>query len=69
MFFNFNVLKLLEFEWVFCEVFIILEELIKVLNFMENNKLFGFDGLSINFYKYFWLLLGDKLVIVYNYVF
>ena len=68
-FLNFNAPKLSESERVFCEAPITLEELTKALNSMENNKSPGFDGLSTNFYKHFWPLLGDKLVIVYNYAF
>ena len=68
-FLNFNAPKLSESERVFCEAPITLEELTKALTSMENNKSPGFDGLSPNFYKHFWPLLGDKLVIVYNYAF
>ena len=64
-FLNFNVPKLLESEPVFCEVPITLDELMKALTSMGNNKSPGFDGLSTNFYKHFWPLLGEKLVIVY----
>ena len=36
---------------------------------MENNKSPGGDGLSTNFYKHFWPLFSDKLLLVYNYAF
>ena len=36
---------------------------------MENNKSPGVDGLSTNFYKHFWPLFSDKLLLVYNYAF
>ena len=29
----------------------------------------GIDGLTMNFYKHFWPLLGNKLTLVYNYAF
>ena len=50
---------------MFCEVPITLDELMKALTSMENNKSPGFDCLNTNFYKHFWPLLGEKLVIVY----
>ena len=68
-FLNFNALKLSESQWVFCEALITLEELTKALTSMENNKSPGFDSLSTNVYQHFWPLLGEKLVIVYNYPF
>lgn len=62
-------MKLFDNVCEFCEGLIIEEELFKVVNLMENNKLLGFDGLIINFYKYFWFFLGEKFICVYNYVF
>ena len=64
-----NAPQLSELEWVFCEAPITLEELAKAWISMENNKSPGFYGLSTNFYKHFWPLLVEKLVIVYNYAF
>lgn len=52
-----------------CEGLITEEELLKAVNSMENNKSPGFDGLTTNFYKHFWHLLGEKLTRVYNYAF
>jgi len=64
-FLNFNAPKLSESERVFCQVPITLDELTKALSSMENNKSPGFHGLSTNFYKHFWPLSGETLVIVY----
>jgi len=36
---------------------------------MESNKSPGFDGLTTNFYKHFWPILGAELTRVYNYSF
>ena len=36
---------------------------------MENNKSPGIDGLTTNFYKYFWPILSEKLRRVYNHAF
>ena len=52
-----------------CEGRITEVELRKALTAMENDKSPGIDGLTTNFYKQFWPLLGDKLTRVYNYAF
>ena len=52
-----------------CEGPITQQELLKAVNSMENNKSPGFDGLTTNFCKHFWPLLGKKLTRVCNYVF
>ena len=52
-----------------CEGLITKEELRKALMAMENNKSPGFDGLTSNFYKHFWPVLGEKLTRVFNYAF
>jgi len=36
---------------------------------MESNKSPGLDGLSTNFYKHFWPLLGPELTNIYNYAY
>lgn len=36
---------------------------------MENNKSPGNDGLTTNFYKHFWHILGTELTKIYNYAF
>ena len=45
------------------------EDLREALFSMENNKSPGVDGLSTNFYRHFWPLFSDKLLLVYNYAF
>ena len=45
------------------------EELNNAVKAMENNESPGFDGLTTNFYKHFWPLLGAELTHVYNYSF
>ena len=49
-----------------CEGLITEEELRKAVMAMENNKSLGCDGLTSNFYKNFWPILGEKLTRVYN---
>ena len=36
---------------------------------MENNKSPGLDGLSTNFYKHFWPIIGPELTRIYNYAY
>ena len=36
---------------------------------MENNKSPGLDGLSTNFYKHFWPIIGPDLTQIYNYAY
>ena len=52
-----------------CEGHITENELQTALKTMENNKSPGLDGLSTNFYKHFWPILGHELTHVYNYAF
>lgn len=52
-----------------CEGLITEDELRKAVMAMENNKSPGCDGLTSNFYKHFWPILGEKLTRVYNYAF
>ena len=52
-----------------CEGHITENELQTLLKTMENNKSPGLDGLSTNFYKHFWPILGHELTHVYNYAF
>ena len=52
-----------------CEGLITEEELLKAVRSMENNKSPGFDGLTTNFYKHFWPILGEKLTSIFNYAF
>lgn len=48
------------------EGFISLEECIEVLKFFLLNKVFGNDGLFVEFYKIFWGIVGEFLVKCYN---
>ena len=52
-----------------CEGHITENELRTALQTMENNKSPGLDGLSTNFYKHFWPILGHELTHIYNYAF
>ena len=52
-----------------CEGHVTENELKLALQTMENNKSPGLDGLSTNFYKHFWPILGHELVHIYNYAF
>ena len=52
-----------------CEGYITLPELQKALTDMEPNKSPGLDGLTSNFYKHFWNLIGKDLADIYNYGF
>ena len=49
-----------------CEGETTTEELKKAVDAMEKDKSPGLDGITTNFYKHFWHMLGDKLVQVYN---
>ena len=52
-----------------CEGAITERELKKALMSMENNKSPGIDGLTTNFYKHFWHLIGPELTAIHNYSF
>ena len=52
-----------------CEGLITEEELEKAVRSMENIKSPGIDGLTTNFYKYFWPVLSEKLTRVLNHAF
>ena len=52
-----------------CEGYIAENELQIALHTMENNKSPGLDGLSTNFYKCFWPILGHELTQIFNYAF
>ena len=54
---------------LYCDAKLTEQELHKALLTMENNKSPGIDGLTTNFYKHFWNLLGPELTNVYNYAF
>ena len=50
-----------------CEGLITQEEVIQAMKNMVNNKSPGSDGLSVEFYKTFWNIIGKDLIEVYNY--
>ena len=56
-------------DWNLCEGYVTEHELQLTLQTMENNKSPGLDGLSTNFYKHFWPLLGSELTNIYNYAY
>ena len=49
-----------------CEGHVTEQELNKALFSMENNKSPGLDGLSTNFFKHFWNILGHELTKILN---
>ena len=68
-FLNCTIPKLSDDARESCEGLITEEELRKAVMAMENNKSPGCDGLTSNFYKKFWPILGERLSRVYNYAF
>ena len=50
-----------------CEGKLTVNECYNILSTFKNNKTPGNDGLTIEFYKAFWLLLGNQLVDALNY--
>jgi hypothetical protein len=49
-----------------CEGALTSEECYSAINSMKQNKSPGIDGLTIEFYKHFWPLIGDLLVSTFN---
>ena len=52
-----------------CEGVMSVQECELALKAMENNKTPGTDGLTLEFYRYFWNLLGSFMVSSFNYAF
>ena len=52
-----------------CEGDMSIDECERALKTMENNKTPGTDGLTPEFYRYFWNLLGSFMVSSFNYAF
>ena len=50
-----------------CEGKLTIEECVKSLNSFEPNKSPGNDGLTVEFYKFFWNIVGELLVAGLNY--
>ena len=61
--------RLTEEESLLCEGALTEEELRKALFSLENDKSPGIDGLTANFYKYFWPLFGPSVTHVYKHAF
>ena len=66
-FFQTDIPKLSPVAQHSCEGRITRDELAKASTTMENNKSPGFDGLTTNFYKHFWPLLGADPTQVFNF--
>ena len=58
--------KLTKEESKSCDGYVTLEETTEAINNLKLNKSPGIDGLSTNFYKQFWDILGPILVKVFN---
>ena len=50
-----------------CEGKLTIEECVKSLNSFEPNKSPGNDGLTVEFYNFFWNIVGELLVASLNY--
>ena len=61
--------KLDDEEALYCEGSLTLEECTNAIKSMQNDKSPGSDGLSVNFYKKFWNLVGPIVVESLNYGF
>jgi exonuclease III len=59
-------LKLSDAESSLCEGDVLNAECLAALRSFKNNKSPGIDGLSYEFYRHFWTLLGGDLVDVFN---
>ena len=68
-FFNIHIPQLSASDQHSCELPLSTSELEKSLKQMENNKSPGIDGLTTNFYKHFWPILGPDITQVFNYCF
>ena len=59
---NLNIPKLSDDQQSYCEGDLTYQECLKALNSFKNNKSPGNDGLTTEFYKTFWPILGHLLV-------
>lgn len=66
---TYTVPTLPEKDRIPCDEKLTESELHKALLSMENDKSPGNDGLTTNFYKHFWHILGTELTKIYNYAF
>lgn len=62
-----DIFKLFEMELDFLEGEIIFSEVLKIFFSMKVNKLFGFDGFFLEFFKVFWKYIGVFVVRFINY--
>ena len=67
--FDIDTTKLTDTERDQCEGQVTLDETTYAVKHMTNNKSPGIDGLTTNFYKYFWDILGPHLTTVFNQAF
>ena len=68
-FFDISIPQLSSSDQQSCELPLSTSELEHALKKMENNKSPGIDGLTSNFYKHFWPILGPDITQVFNYCF
>ena len=68
-FFDISIPQLSASDQQPCELPLSTSELEHALKKMENNKSPGIDGLTSNFYKHFWPILGLDITQVFNYCF
>ena len=68
-FFDISIPQLSSSDRQSCELPLSTSELEHALKKMENNKSPGIDGLTSNFYKHFWPILGPDITQVFNYCF
>lgn len=52
-----------------CEGRLLIKECFDCLQLFENNKLFGNDGFIVEFYKIFWIFIGNLFVDFFNYLY
>ena len=69
MFLEINMPQLSPNDRDTCEGYITEEELNKALRSMESNKSPGFDGITTDFYKHFWPILGQELANILNFAY
>ena len=63
---NPNIQKLSEEDKLFCEGYLTTDECLTALKTMKKNKTPGTDGLSVEFYLFFWECIKDLLVCCMN---
>ena len=68
-FFDISIPQLSSSDQQSCELPLSTSELEQALKKMENNKSPGIDGLTSNFYKHFWPILGPDITQVFNHCF